>query len=227
MKATKFLILVIEDEDILREGICDLIEHFGYESISAANGLDGIKLVIQKTPDIVLCDIMLPDMDGYEVLKRIKQLPDSAFVEKLNLLSAGFIFLTAKATHADIRMGMNLGADDYICKPFSREELFNSIRARLEKIQKLRKSQIRNFSNSEENSNSVAEKELKNLTKKEACIFELISRGFTSEEIARSLFLSRRTIENHRNNISRKLRLSGPNSLVGYAIRSRVTKSLN
>lgn len=226
MNSIKFLILVVEDEDVLREGICDLIEYFGYEAISAATGAEGLKLVLQRIPDIVLCDIMLPDMDGYEVLRRIKEIPNSAFNTKVNLLSTAFIFLTAKATHTDIRLGMNLGADDYIAKPFSKEELFNSIHARLEKLQELRKMQMHEslFAN---DSQKVPDGRLETLTKKETCIFDLIARGYTSEEIARTLFLSKRTIENHRSNISRKLNLSGPNSLVSYAIRSRVAKSLN
>ncbi|MDV6342460.1 response regulator transcription factor [Nitrosomonas sp. Is35] len=226
MNSIKFLILVIEDEDELREGICELIEHFGYEAIPAKTGVEGLKLLLQKIPDVVLCDIMLPDMDGYEVLRRMKEIPHSAFNSKVSVLSTAFIFLTAKATHADIRVGMNLGADDYICKPFSKEELFNSIHARLEKLKELRKLQM--YESIRANQDQVVFNEkLDVLTKKEAYIFDLIARGYTSEEIARTLFLSRRTIENHRNNISRKLNLSGPNSLVGFAIRAKLSKTLN
>ena len=225
MNSIKFLVLIIEDEDELRDGVCKLIEYFGYESISAATGSEGLKLAIQRTPDIILCDIMLPDMDGYEILRRVKEMPDSIF-KKMTPLSTAFIFLTAKATHTDIRQGMNLGADDYIAKPFSKEELFNSIHARLEKLQNLRKLQI-NRELSSYNSKKARDEKLETLTKKETYIFDLIARGYTSEEISRKLFLSRRTIENHRNNISRKLNLSGPNSLVSYALRSRISGSLN
>jgi two-component system OmpR family response regulator len=225
MNSIKFLILIIEDEDALRDGICRLIEYFGYEAISAATGSEGLKLAIQRTPDIILCDIMLPDMDGYEILRRVKEMPDSIF-KRMTPLSTAFIFLTAKATHADIRQGMNLGADDYIAKPFSKEELFTSIHARLEKLQTLRKLQMKSELCSFDAKKAQDEK-LVTLTKKEAFIFDLIAQGYTSEEISRKLFLSRRTIENHRNNISRKLNLSGPNSLVSYAIRSRITGPLN
>lgn len=224
MNSIKFLILVIEDEDVLREGICKLIEHFGYEAIPAKTGGEGLKLLLHKIPDIVLCDIMLPDMDGYEVLRRTKEMHSSIFSSKVSVLSTAFIFLTAKATHADIRLGMNLGADDYITKPFSKEELFNSIRARLEKLKELRKLRMLDSNCADQNRTDSNEK-IENLTKKEACIFDLVAQGHTSEEIARILFLSRRTVENHRNNISRKLNLSGPNSLVSFAIRSRMSKS--
>ena len=226
MNSIKFLILVIEDEDELREGICELIEHFGYEAIPAKTGVEGLKLLLQKIPDVVLCDIMLPDMDGYEVLRRMKEIPCSTFKSKVSVLSTAFIFLTAKATHADIRIGMNMGADDYIAKPFSKEELLESIQARLEKLKELRRLQLHESIGANVDQ-TVSNERLEVLTKKEACIFDLIARGYTSDEIARTLFLSRRTIENHRNNISRKLNLSGPNSLVGFAIRSRVSKSLN
>lgn len=219
------LILVIEDEDNLREGICSILEHYGYEVISAATGAEGIKLILNKIPDIIICDIMLPDISGYEVFERVKQMSKSIFNSKVNLLSTAFIFLTAKATRSDIRLGMNMGADDYISKPFSKEELFLSISARLDKLQELKRLQKREQSFAIEShhfSNSV----LKGLTKKEAYIFDLISQGYTSEDIAKILFLSRKTIENHRNNISRKLKLNGPNSLVNYAIRSKGTKTL-
>lgn len=176
-------------------------------------------------PDIIICDIMLPDIDGYEVLRRIKEIPNSAFKTKVNLLSTAFIFLTAKATHSDIRIGMNLGADDYICKPFSKEELQQSIRARLEKLQRLRKLQVHE-QDIADNSQRVLNQKLEVLTKKETCIFNLIAQGFTSEEIAKTLFLSKRTIENHRNNISRKLNLNGPNSLLSFAIRSKALRPM-
>ena len=227
MNNIRFLILVIEDENDLRDSVCELIEHFGYEAISAATGVEGLRLILERTPDVVLCDIMLPDIDGYELMRRIKEIPHTVFNNKVNLLSSiAFIFLSAKATHSDIRIGMNLGADDYICKPFSSDELLNCIRARLDKLQKIRKAQINDLSLDAINPEFV-DRELQALTKKEARIFDLIALGYTSEEIARILFLSRRTIENHRGNISRKLKLQGPKSLISYAIRSRMAKSIN
>jgi diguanylate cyclase (GGDEF)-like protein len=116
-------ILVIEDASSLREEILQILELIGFQGLEAENGTDGIKLAQQYLPDVILCDIMLPEQDGYEVLQTLRQHPETAMIP--------LIFLTAKADRADIRQGMNLGADDYLTKPFTSEELHQAITARL------------------------------------------------------------------------------------------------
>jgi diguanylate cyclase len=118
-------ILVIEDEEFVRENILELLDTEGFEVIGAENGRIGIDLAKAMTPDLILCDVMMPDLDGYGVLTKLRQ--ESA------MASTPFIFLTAKAAKTDFRQGMELGADDYLTKPFTRAELLGAITSRLKK----------------------------------------------------------------------------------------------
>ncbi len=118
-------VLVIEDNDDIREGTVDILELAGYEAISARNGKIGVELALNSSPDIILCDIMMPELDGYGVLYLLSKNP--------KLANIPFIFMTAKAERADMRKGMEMGADDYLTKPFDDIELFNAIESRLKK----------------------------------------------------------------------------------------------
>lgn len=118
-------ILVIEDENSVRENILDLLEAENYETLAAANGKIGVDLAVSQVPDLILCDLMMPNIDGYEVLKTLNSQANTATIP--------FIFLTARTAKADLRKGMDLGADDYLTKPFTRFELLNAINSRLKK----------------------------------------------------------------------------------------------
>ncbi|MEG4485666.1 response regulator [Microcoleus sp. D2_18a_B4] len=118
-------ILVIEDEEAIRENILELLEAENFEGIGAINGKVGIKLAIEKIPDLILCDMMMPEVDGHGVIKALRSEPLTATIP--------FIFLTAKADKVDVRTGMELGADDYITKPCTPQELLKAIAIRLEK----------------------------------------------------------------------------------------------
>ncbi|MEG4856302.1 response regulator [Microcoleus sp. K1-B6] len=118
-------ILVIEDEEAIRENILELLEAENFEGIGASNGKVGIKLAIEKIPDLILCDMMMPEVDGHGVIKALRSEPLTATIP--------FIFLTAKADKIDVRTGMELGADDYITKPCTPQELLKAIAIRLEK----------------------------------------------------------------------------------------------
>jgi len=118
-------VLVIEDNDDIREGNVEVLELAGYEAVAAKNGKIGVELALSSSPDIILCDIMMPELDGYGVLYLLSKNP--------KLASIPFIFMTAKAERADMRKGMEMGADDYLTKPFDDLELFNAIESRLKK----------------------------------------------------------------------------------------------
>ncbi|HYX18096.1 MAG TPA: EAL domain-containing response regulator [Nostoc sp.] len=118
-------ILIIEDEESVRENILDLLEAENFETIAAANGRIGVHLAISEVPDLILCDMMMPQLDGYGVITALRQDPSTVTIP--------FIFLTAKSAKSDFRQGMNMGADDYITKPFTRAELLSAIMNRLEK----------------------------------------------------------------------------------------------
>ena len=119
-------ILLIEDDVTLRENTEELLELSGYyKVITAANGKIGVAKAIEEVPDIIVCDIMMPELDGYGVLEALSENAATQFIP--------FIFLSAKTERGDIRKGMNLGADDYITKPFTEEELLEAIESRLAK----------------------------------------------------------------------------------------------
>ena len=116
-------ILLIEDEDSLRETLADLLTLEGFRVTMAASGAEGLRLVEEQPPELILCDIMMPGMDGYAVLRKLQLEERTALIP--------FIFLTAKADPPQVREGMELGADDYLCKPVSKAELLAAIRTRL------------------------------------------------------------------------------------------------
>jgi signal transduction histidine kinase len=118
-------VLIIEDEDLVREGIELLLDINGYQTSSAPNGLKGIELALAIQPDLIICDIMMPGANGYQVLESVRANQTTAITP--------FLFLTAKADHSDIRAGMNLGADDYLLKPFDVDDLLRAVASRLQK----------------------------------------------------------------------------------------------
>ena len=121
-------ILVIEDNTEVRENICEILELDSYEVIAAENGKIGAQKAIDYIPDLILCDVMMPELDGFGVLKILSK--------NENTQSIPFIFLTAKAEKTDFRKGMGLGADDYIIKPFDDTQLLEAIEMRLKKRRK-------------------------------------------------------------------------------------------
>jgi CheY-like chemotaxis protein len=128
-------ILIIEDDALIRENLIDLLEAEKYSVIDATNGLEGIELAVKNLPDLILCDIMMPIKDGFDVVREIR-----ADKRTRNIR---FVFLTAKAEKTSLRQGMML-ADDYITKPFSREELLDAIAAQLERAEAV-KDFLNNF----------------------------------------------------------------------------------
>lgn len=130
-------ILVIENEESIRENIVELLELEDFETLSAENGKIGVEIAQQFHPDLILCDVMMPELDGYGVIEQLRKKPETMMIP--------FIFLTAKADKLDIRMGMDMGADDYLTKPFTPVELLNAITTRLKKqatVQKLSQQQL-------------------------------------------------------------------------------------
>ncbi len=124
-------ILVIEDNEEVRENLEEILELYGYTVVLAEDGKVGVDKAIEHQPDLILCDVMMPRLDGFGVLNILSKKPETA--------SIPFIFLTAKAEKADFRRGMNLGADDYVTKPFYKDELLSVVETRLDKSNRLKK----------------------------------------------------------------------------------------
>ena len=116
-------LLVIEDEPGLRDNLVTLLRLEGFEVAAAADGATGLEEAARHPPDLVLCDIQMPGLDGHTVLTRLRA--------DARLAGVSFIFITARTSLADLRAGMNLGADDYLPKPFTSEELLAAVEARL------------------------------------------------------------------------------------------------
>ncbi len=162
-------ILLIEDNTEMRENISEILELAGYQVQTAANGKEGVALAQQYKPDVIICDIMMPVLDGYGVLHMLSRQEETAAIP--------FIFLTAKAERGDFRKGMEMGADDYLTKPFDDIELLNAIESRLKKSESLRKEFSKNINGLSEFITSVKtietlkelseERELKVFRKKE------------------------------------------------------------
>lgn len=125
-------LLLIEDNNEIRENTAEILELAGYKVRMAENGKVGVELALEEKPDLIICDIMMPVLDGYGVLHLLNKNPD--------LTGIPFIFLTAKAERSDFRKGMEMGADDYITKPFNDIELLNAVESRLKKTELLAKN---------------------------------------------------------------------------------------
>ncbi len=170
----KARIQIIEDNDDIRDSIVEILELANYEVIAADNGKTGIELATQHLPDLILCDIMMPELDGYGVLYLLGKNPQTA--------SIPFIFLTAKAERIDMRKGMEMGADDYLTKPFDDMELLNAVESRLNKKSKQEafyskslesiNGLIGNGSGMQELSKAIAQRKMRNIKKKQVIYYE-------------------------------------------------------
>lgn len=118
-------ILVIEDEEDICSNILEFLEYEGFDVLAATNGRAGIQLAKEHIPDLIICDIVMPELSGHEVISALRRDPLTAMIP--------FIFLTARTANEDLRKGMNLGADDYLTKPFELEDLLSAIHTRLKK----------------------------------------------------------------------------------------------
>jgi len=149
-------ILLIEDDVVLRENTAELLELSNYNVVTAANGQLGVEAAIKELPDIIVCDIMMPELDGYGVLEVLSKNENTQYIP--------FIFLSAKTERKDVRKGMDLGADDYITKPFQEEELTSAIESRIARASILKdiRDKKSNPSNTEEEDEIRTLNDLKN-----------------------------------------------------------------
>lgn len=122
-------VLVIDDNQGIRENTAEIMELAGYKTFTAENGKKGVELAVREKPDVIICDIMMPELDGYGVLHLLRKNPETGHIP--------FIFLTAKTERSDLRKGMEMGADDYVTKPFEEIELLNAVEIRLKKTEVL------------------------------------------------------------------------------------------
>jgi putative two-component system response regulator len=128
------IILIVEDNDSLRSGISEMLTLEGFSVLSASNGVEAIELLKSNLPELILSDVMMPEMDGFDFYSEVRAQPE--------LFSTPFLFLTARTDPEDALKGRTLGADDYLTKPISRDELVTTIRSRLNRSRQVKLAQI-------------------------------------------------------------------------------------
>lgn len=184
-------ILVIEDEPEMRRNITTLLRYQDYEPIEAENGRVGVALARREKPDLVLCDVMMPELDGHGVLQALQQDPELATIP--------FIFLTAKGEKDDLRNGMDLGADDYLTKPVANVDLVRAIETRLRRSQQQAAREFKpDFSSTEPLQRF-------GLTARATETLLWLSQGKTNPDIATILGITESTVKKHVQEIFEKL----------------------
>lgn len=196
-------ILVIEDEALTRDNIALILRMEGYETATAPDGKQGVAAALETRPDLILCDITMPDADGYTVLRQVREHEPTR--------NTPFIFLSARGDRADLRHGMNLGADDYLTKPASASEILAAIRARLERESLRERGFVPDFSS--------PEPLLKlGITHREAEVLLWIAQGKSNGEIGAILGATENTVKKHVQHIFSKLGLESRNAAMVLAL---------
>ncbi len=184
-------ILVIEDEPEMRRNLLTILKLEKFHALGAENGRVGLKLASGEKPDLVICDIMMPELDGYGVLEALRK--DAA------TSAIPFIFLTAKGEKPDLRSGMNLGADDYLTKPVSKGDLLDAVNARLRRQEQQARQEFK------PNFDSYEPLLRLGLTPRVAEVLLWVAQGKTNADIATILGISESTVKKHLLEIFEKL----------------------
>lgn len=202
-------ILIIEDETDTRENLHLMLEMEGFKPLSASNGKKGVAAAKQELPDVILCDVSMPELDGYGVLKALRA--------DARTVSIPFIFLTAKGDKQDLRAGMNLGADDYLIKPASAEEVLAAIKSRLDRHQEKEQAAIARVE-LKPDFNSAKPLEALGLTPREAEVLLWVAQGKSNGDIATILGCAENTVKVHLSRIFEKLGFENRNAATVCAL---------
>ena len=205
-------ILVIEDETEMRRNITTLLRYYDYEPIAAENGHVGVAAARRERPDLILCDVMMPELNGYGVLQALQTDPALARIP--------FIFLTAKGEKDDLRSGMNLGADDYLTKPIANADLVDAIEARLRRSEQQIRHEFKPDFSSPEPLVKLG------LTPRAAETLLWLAQGKTNPNIAIILGISESTIKKHVQEVFDKLGVETRGAAAVRALEALSAKSL-
>jgi DNA-binding NarL/FixJ family response regulator len=197
-------ILIIEDDTRTRDNLATILRMEGYQSLTAPDGKRGIETALNEKPDLILCDVMMPGLDGHGVL--------SALRAEAATVNTPFIFLTARSERADIRTGMNLGADDYLTKPATASELLATVRARLHREATRPPGVFNPDFSSPEPLRALG------LTEREAEVLLWVAQGKSNAEIATILGAAENTVKKHLQHIFEKLGLDSRNAATVRAL---------
>ncbi|NDJ17770.1 response regulator transcription factor [Myxacorys almedinensis] len=203
-------ILVVDDDTTLRTALTRYLEKRGYSVQDAGCGTDALIRFEQDPPDLIVSDVIMPEMDGFEFCRRLRAIRTGQLIP--------FIFLSSRGEVEDRVQGHSIGADDYLIKPFEPRELLAKIEAQLERSRRMHSEMIRLMQQSERLSEPQAvNPEPLPLTRAEEKVFWEVIQGYTNKQIGDHLFVSPRTVQTHLSNILSKLQLDNRSQLVRYA----------
>ena len=206
-------ILIIEDQAPMRRNIALMLQLEGYDVVSAENGRIGLEVARKEDPDLILCDVMMPELDGYGVVQALREDPDFS--------ATPFIFLTAKSDRGDVRIGMNFGADDYLTKPVVRDDLLAAVTVRLTRAEAMQEridaaavsaGFSPDFSSHEPLVKALA------LTPREAETLLWVAQGKSNGDVASILGMSEKTVKQHMGSIFSKLGVENRNAAAMAAV---------
>jgi DNA-binding NarL/FixJ family response regulator len=200
-------LLLIDDDPNLILLVKDYLEFRGYEVITAENGREALEVLEQDVPDMIICDVMMPEMDGYSLVSAIRSDPKTSWIPVL--------FLSAKGQSQDRVKGLNIGADVYMVKPFEPEELVAQVESSLKQASRLIQHKDAKGGDSTPKIQVPFDVEL---TPTELRVVQFVARGMANREIAEELNVSQRTIESHVSNMLGKTGLHNRTELARWAI---------
>ncbi|WP_204106783.1 MULTISPECIES: response regulator transcription factor [Spirulina sp. CCY15215] len=206
-KENKKLLLVDDDPNLILL-VKDYLEWKGYEVIAAENGQEALEILETNTPDMIICDVMMPEMDGYTFVEKVKE------NAKLNWIP--FLFLSAKGQSSDRVKGLSKGADIYMVKPFEPEELVAQVKSSLSQVDRYRDISKKGI----DMTMTLHVPEGVELTDREMNVVQLVAQGMKNKDIADQLNVSQRTVESHVSNMLHKTQLKNRTELARWAIES-------
>ncbi|MEJ2011928.1 MAG: response regulator transcription factor [Anaerolineales bacterium] len=211
-------ILVVEDEDVIRESIADILELQGFRVCVAEDGLEGLRRLEEDEPDLILADIMMPNMNGYQFFQRVRSNPEWTWIP--------FIFLSAKSEGEDIRFGKEMGVDDYLKKPIEAEDLIAAVIGKLKRLDMLARHPSSNAAEripyDEQPTRPFTPGS--DLSSRELEVLALMGRGRTNAEIADQLVIGESTVKTHVSSILAKLDASNRVEAVARAFELRIIR---
>lgn len=203
-------LLLIDDDPNLILLVKDYLEFRGYEVMTAENGREALDLLEKEIPDLIICDVMMPEMDGYAFVEHVRKDPQTNWIPVL--------FLSAKGQSQDRVKGLNTGADVYMVKPFEPEELVSQVEASLKQAGRLLQHQLKLGTNGPKLQVPFDVE----LTPTEMKVVQFVARGMANREIADVMNVSQRTIESHVSNMLAKTGLHNRTELARWAIESQM-----
>lgn len=201
-------LLLIDDDPNLILLVKDYLEFRGYNVDTAENGREALEVLDHNVPDMIICDVMMPEMDGYSLVKHIRQEPTTNRIPVL--------FLSAKGQSQDKVKGLNEGADVYMSKPFEPEELVAQVESSLKQIKRWEQGRPKSL----DGAPTIHVPHNVELTPTELKVVQLVAKGMANREIAKQLNVSQRTIESHVSNMLNKTSLNNRTELARWAIES-------